>query len=59
MNNLKIKVYKKALKEVTEKYDGAEDFINNSIDEIYSQETLSGKEAIYFLAGFLQCMFPC
>ena len=29
------------LKEVAEKYDGAEDFINNRIDEICSQEKLS------------------
>ena len=37
MNNIKVKVDKKVLKEVTEKYDGAEDFINNRIDEICSQ----------------------
>ena len=28
MNNFKIKIYKTVLKEVCEKYDGAEDFIN-------------------------------
>ena len=28
MNNFKIKIYKTVLKEVWEKYDGAEDFIN-------------------------------
>ena len=37
MNNIKVKVDKKVLKEVTEKYDGAEDFINNRIDEICSK----------------------
>ena len=33
MNNIKVKVYKKVLKEVAEKYDGAEDFINNRIEK--------------------------
>ena len=36
MNNLKIKIYKTVLKEVSEKYDGAEDFINRRIGEICS-----------------------
>ena len=27
MNNIKVKAYKKILKEVAQKYDGAEDFI--------------------------------
>ena len=29
MNNIKIKLYKRVLKEVSERYDGAEDFINS------------------------------
>ena len=58
MNNLKIKVYRKVLKEVAQKYDGAEDFINNRIEEICSQGKLSAEEIIYFLVGFLQFMFP-
>ena len=49
MNNLKSKIYKREVKEVSEKYDGAEDFINSRIEEIYSQDKLSGKEVIYFL----------
>ena len=32
MNNIIINVHKKVLKEVAEKYNGAEDFINNRID---------------------------
>ena len=59
MNKLKDKVCKKVLKKVAKKYDGAEDFTNNIIDEIYSQEKLSAEEAIYFLVGFFQFMFPC
>ena len=52
MNKSKIRVYKKVLKEVAEKFHGAEDFINNLIDEICSQEKLLAEEAIYFLVGF-------
>ena len=49
MSNLKIKVYKRVLKEVSKKYDRAEKFINSTIYEICSQEKLSAKEVIYFL----------
>ena len=59
MNNIKVKVYKKVVKEISEKYDGAEDFINNRTDEICSQEKFSAEEVIYFFVGFLQFMFPC
>ena len=59
MNNTKIKIYKKVVKIFFEKYDGAEEFINNRIEEIYSQEKLSAEEVICFLDGFLQFMFPC
>ena len=55
MNNIKIKIYKRVLKEVSEKYDGTEDFINNKIEEIASQETLSTEEVYFlrFLVSFL------
>ena len=49
MNNIKIKVYKRVLKEVSKRYDGAEDFINSRIEQFCSQEKLSAKEVIYFL----------
>ena len=49
----KIKVYKKVLREVAEKYDGAEDLIDNIIDETCSQGKLSAEEVIYFLVSFL------
>ena len=49
MNNIKIKVYKRVPKEVSKKYDAAEDFINIRIEEICSQEKLSTEEVIYFL----------
>ena len=59
MNNIKINAYKKTLKEVSGKSEGAEDFINNRIDEIFFEEKLSVEEVIYFLVNFLQFMFPC
>ena len=43
MNNLKIKVYKRVLKEVSKKFDGAEDFMNSRIEEICSQGKLSAE----------------
>ena len=59
MNNINFKVNKKILKKVAKKYDGAEDFTNNKIDEILSQEKLSAEDVIYFVFSFLQFMFPC
>ena len=49
MNNLKVKVYQTILKEVSQKYEEVEEFINSKIEEICSQEKLSGEEVIYFL----------
>ena len=59
MNNIKVKVYKKVLKEVSEKYEETENFINNRINEIGSQEKFSAEEIIYFLVNFSQFMFCC
>ena len=59
MSNIKVKVYQTILKELAKKYNGADDFINNVIDEIYSQGKLSAEEIIYFFVGFLQFMFRC
>ena len=56
MNNIKIKVYKRVPKEVSRKYDGAEDFINSRIQEICSQEKLSAEKVIYLLC-FLVSFF--
>ena len=52
MNDIKVKVYKKVMKEIAGKYDGAEDFIKNRIDEICFQERLSAKAAIVFMLTF-------
>ena len=49
MNRINIKIHKRVLKEVSEKYDGPEDFINSRIGEICSKEKLPAEEVIYFL----------
>ena len=56
MNSLKIKIYKRVLKDASEKYEGAEEFINGRIDEICSQEKLSVEELIYLLYIYI-CIF--
>ena len=53
MNNSKIKIYKRVLKEVSEKYYGAEEFVSSEIEQICSQQKLSAEEVIYFLCFFL------
>ena len=53
MNNVRVKIYKKVPKEITQ-YNGAEDFINNGTDDICFQEKLSDEEVINFVIGFLQ-----
>ena len=54
---MKSKIYKKVLKEITEKRDGAVHFRNNRTEEICSQEKLLAEKVICFLASFLQFMF--
>ena len=57
MNNIKIKINKKILKEICEKYDGAEDFINDRIKEICSHQKLFAEEVTYFLVSFFTVYF--
>ena len=59
MNNIKMKIYKRVLQEISEKYNEAEDFINKRIEEVCSQEKLSAEEVTYFLVTFLHSIFPC
>ena len=42
-------VYNKVLQEVCEKFDGAEEFINQKIEEICFQEKWSMEEVTYFV----------
>ena len=46
MNNAKLNVYKKVL-QVREKFDGAEEFIKEKIEEICSNGKLSVEEVTY------------
>ena len=54
MDNLKIKIYKTVLKEASKKYDGAEEFMNQKIEEICCQEKLSVEEVTYFVYEILR-----
>ena len=49
MNKTKLNVYKKVLQKVCEKSDGAEEVINQKIEEIYYQEKLSVEEITCFV----------
>ena len=49
-----MKAYKEILREICEKYDGAEDFTNDRLEEICSHEKLSAQEVIYFLVKFFR-----
>ena len=49
MNKTKLNVYKKVLHEVCQKFNGAEEFINQKIKEICCQEKLSAEEVTYFI----------
>ena len=49
MNKTKLKVYKKLLCKVCEKFDGAEQFINDKIEEICSQKIISERGNLFCL----------
>ena len=49
MNNAKINVYKKVPQEVRKKFDGAEEFIRDKIEEICNNEKLSVEEVTKFV----------
>ena len=48
--HFKDKNIQKSTQDVSEKYEGAEEFINSRIEEICFQEKLSVEEVIYFLS---------
>ena len=54
-----MKIYKRVLQEISEKYNEAEDFINKRTEEVCPQEKLSAEEVTYFLVTFLHSIFPC
>ena len=47
MNNVKISVYKKVLQELYEKFNGAEAYIKERIEELCSENKLSVEEVTY------------
>ena len=44
----KINIYKRVLQEICEKFDGAEEFVKEKIEEIWSNGKLSVEEVAYF-----------
>ena len=50
MNSLKIKVYERVLKEVSEKYEGTEQLMNSRIDKICPQEKLFAEGVKSFIS---------
>ena len=58
INNIRMKVCWTLLKEICGKYDGVEDFINEKIEVICSQEKVSAEEVICFSVNvFLLAFF--
>ena len=56
MNKIKVKLQTKVL---TETYGGPGDFINNKIDDIWSQEKMFAEEVIDFLVSIMSCYNLC
>ena len=59
MNKIKVKLQTKVLTETSEKYGGPDDFINNKIDDILSQEKMFAEEVINFLVSIMSCYNFC
>ena len=54
MTSAKLNVYRKVLQEIWEKFDGAEEFIRDRIQEICCNKKLSAEEITYFAYERLQ-----
>ena len=54
MNSAKLNVYRKVLQEIWEKFDGAEGFIRDRIQQICCNKKLSAEEVTYFAYERLQ-----
>ena len=57
MNSLKIKVYERVLKEVSEKYEGTEQLMNSRIDKICPQEKLFAEGVKSFISIIFFLMY--
>ena len=51
MNNTKINIYKKVLQEVCEKFNDAESFLREIIEELCSEKKLSAEEVTYLIVN--------
>ena len=47
MNNTKLKLYKKNLREVCKRFNGAEQYVNKRIEELCSKSKLSVEKVTY------------
>ena len=56
MANTKLNVYKIVLKEVCEKFSGAEEYIKRRIEELCNEKKLSAEEVSYLFTNNHQ---PC
>ena len=54
MSDTKLNVYKKVLQDVCEKFNGAEQYIKERIDELCSESKLSIDQVSYFFNESLQ-----
>ena len=49
MNATKVRVYKKVLQDICDKFSGTEEYVIERIEEIWSPEKLSVEEVIYLV----------
>ena len=48
MNKSKVEVYREVLRDVSQNFEGAENFIKHQIEKIYEQKKISVEELFYF-----------
>ena len=51
MNHTKISIYKKVLQEVCEKFNDAEAFVGERIEELCNEKKLSAEEVTYLIVN--------
>ena len=58
MEKVKVRISRKVLNDVSANLDGAEEYINNRLEEICSQEKISVKEVISRRDNLFFCLIP-
>ena len=48
MNKSKVEVYREVLRDVSQNFEGAENFIKRQIEKIYERKKISVEELFYF-----------